>query len=605
VLTVTAPGGPSASQSWTVGAVCVPVFNSSAPLAAEQDNTYTYNLDATAPHGVPVTFQLTAAPTGATLSGDVLTWTPTAKQSRTANQFEVTATAGGGSKATQSWTVTPNGTISGSCIDNYWTEQGSGPLAADLSGYTVSAGIPQASGATQNLTGTVNAANGTFTILNVPAGYYVLVMQAPDGYIVNYLTNSSNFDCGTDYAGPVPPSSISGTLGLDLTALDTWAAGDGLALVSADSGVYCDLTGSTAVVNDGYSSCSFNSSPANTTFSPADPAAFSGFPIVSSASNFILQYDAVTDGVVLGSTLLLPSSLTLASGDSPTISGSLALPSTTNSIDITVDGSAWGEAYAEQAPTSATRDTFLVDLAVQPIVGDRVVAGGATQDLTTLNIPQIENLTLLGVPPGETAIQGISPPVPPAAPLPGLQGAALGLVSLNVTQTKATGDLGKQTFNNPFPSGWPVVFSARGGLCDSSGSNLCAEIGYSTTTLPTAAIAPPMSPVSNAQLNGTSLITATKTTTPAVTLTWDAPTGMTPYGYAVFVYQATSPYSPVIAAYTTQTSAGFTLNVSSVFFVIEALADGGQASILTGPYRWKYPTAYAAVMSGPVTIGGL
>jgi len=63
-------------------------------------------------------------------------------------------------------------------------------------------------------------------------------------------------------------------------------------------------------------------------------------------------------------------------------------------------------------------------------------------------------------------------------------------------------------------------------------------------------------------------------------------------------------------AYTAQTSTTITLNgsefpaVNTFVFVIRALADGGLANIASAPNHTKYPTAYADVMSGPITIGG-
>ena len=73
-----------------------------------------------------VSFALTTAPAGAVLSGNTITWTPTTPQSRIANKFRVTATAAAGDVSTQSWAVTPSGTVHLSWIDTYW--KASGPL---------------------------------------------------------------------------------------------------------------------------------------------------------------------------------------------------------------------------------------------------------------------------------------------------------------------------------------------------------------------------------------------------------------------------------------------------------------------------------------------
>src|SRR5208337_4200958 len=83
---------------WLIGcgssgstSAAAPVFNSAPVTAAVEGNTYSYSLAATAPGGGTVSYALTAAPDGATLSGDTITWTPTAAEARVANNFTVTA----------------------------------------------------------------------------------------------------------------------------------------------------------------------------------------------------------------------------------------------------------------------------------------------------------------------------------------------------------------------------------------------------------------------------------------------------------------------------------------------------------------------------------
>ena len=82
-----------------------PLFTTTPGTQAAEGVAYTYQIAATDPGGTAVSFALTTAPAGATLSGNTITWTPTTAQSRIANKFSVTATAAAGDVSTQSWAV--------------------------------------------------------------------------------------------------------------------------------------------------------------------------------------------------------------------------------------------------------------------------------------------------------------------------------------------------------------------------------------------------------------------------------------------------------------------------------------------------------------------
>jgi hypothetical protein len=124
-LVLTACGGGSSMQV----APQAPVFTSTPPTAAAQDTAYSYSIAATDPAGGTVSFALTTGPTGAAVTGDSLSWTPAAAQSRLSNSFTVTATTSEGGSATQSWTVTHAGTITASTIETFWTPTGPQMLA--------------------------------------------------------------------------------------------------------------------------------------------------------------------------------------------------------------------------------------------------------------------------------------------------------------------------------------------------------------------------------------------------------------------------------------------------------------------------------------------
>ena len=178
-----------------------PLFTTTPGTQAAEGVAYTYQIAATDPGGSAVSFALTTAPAGAVLSGNTITWTPTIAQSRIANKFRVTATAAAGDVSTQSWAVTPSGTVHLSWIDTYW--KASGPLTVPFdwtqnvgAAAEVAALVPQADGSLLVLKGSGNA-DGTFSIPNVPGGFYWLRM-AP---LATYWTSSSTFDFGRDLIG--------------------------------------------------------------------------------------------------------------------------------------------------------------------------------------------------------------------------------------------------------------------------------------------------------------------------------------------------------------------------------------------------------------------
>src|SRR5258708_29560344 len=128
-----------------------PLFTTTPGTQVAEGATYTYRIAATDPGGTAVSFALTTAPTGAALSGNTITWTPTPAQSRIANKFRVTATAAAGDTSTQSWAVTPNGTVNLSWIDTYWKDSGPLPVPFDWTqnvgaAAQVAALVPQADG---------------------------------------------------------------------------------------------------------------------------------------------------------------------------------------------------------------------------------------------------------------------------------------------------------------------------------------------------------------------------------------------------------------------------------------------------------------------------
>src|SRR6267378_3684595 len=108
-----------------------PLFTTTPGTQASEGVAYTYQIAATDPGGTAVSFALTTAPPGAALSGNTITWTPKTAQSRVANKFRVTATAAAGDVSTQSWAVTPSGTVHFSFFNTYSNASGPPLLPLD------------------------------------------------------------------------------------------------------------------------------------------------------------------------------------------------------------------------------------------------------------------------------------------------------------------------------------------------------------------------------------------------------------------------------------------------------------------------------------------
>jgi hypothetical protein len=211
----------------------LPVFTSTPGSAATQDATYTYQI-ATTPAAGNVTLALANAPSGTTLNGTTLAWTPTAAQSRMADQFSVKATNAAGS-ATQSWTVTPAGTVSGTWIDTNWTPSGPVLMPFDFTKVPIppTVLVPQAYGSFLTVDGT-GKSDGTFSIPNIPGGYYWLHPVPRD----SYWTSSSTFDFGADLNFQQlksTPTVTTTTLSINFSGLDPLQTHDELLFLSFPS----------------------------------------------------------------------------------------------------------------------------------------------------------------------------------------------------------------------------------------------------------------------------------------------------------------------------------------------------------------------------------
>ena len=584
---VACSGGSTGAANSTAASL-TPAFTSTPETAASQGAKYTYQVE-TSPGSSGVTLALVTAPSGATLTGNTLTWTPSPAQSRVPNQFSLTASTAGGS-ATQSWSVTPAGTVSGSWIDTYWTSNGPVLVPFDLSKASIfpRALIPQPDGSFQTLQGTGNA-DGTFSIPNVPGGYYWL-QPVPAAY----WTSSSTFDFGMDTNVPLsspPPNGTTTTLNFTLNGLDPTQAGDEVAFLWA-SAPLLSLAWPAA-------------SPAGSTSLTTSSIINSNFDFSHSAPAFLAQYEPKTIGAltvsVVGPEATMPG-LTLVGRTTNTITQTLAPPAPV-SFDLKIKGSAWMPLFSNVGPNSASPQRADLELEVQPFMPGGTVLStifGSTMplfgDVQTSFTPAALSPVCIGSRSGPTVPSSLA--TPPSEP--------------PITSDQ---DFGNVQYGDPFPSTWPRVFtfcqtaSVPVPIPGSTTPILFQLVDTQISSVPQSPISPLIGQVQNPTINGMSLFVAATIGATGATLMWTAPSGTTPTGYKISPFTAgvlangVISYLPSSEFYTAKTSALLPpLQAGKTYvFVITAILDGA-ANFETQPNRSALPIASVSVVSAPIAV---
>jgi hypothetical protein len=581
----------------------VPTFTTTPPTAAAEGQVYTYTVNATSPGGL-IGLSLTSGPAGAVMSGGVLTWTPTAGESRVANSFSVTASTTGGGTAVQSWSVTPTGTVTVTRVDTVWSASGSTSIPFDwtlVAGLNAGIIVLQADGTLQTLTGTGNA-NGTLTIPNVPGGYYWLKLLP----MQTYWTSTSNFDAGAN----IIAESIAGTTSettttfdSNVSGLDPWQIGD-LVTLNLDSGILLEGSGLIAVgATNATTTASINS---NIDFSKVQSA-------------YIGQEENISLGTlqasVLGPTAKV-TNLALTNGATNTITVTLT-PSPKSSLNLTVNGSDWVNLYNNAAPAAGAPLMTTMGITAQPYF-----KGGVAEMGGLLNTP-VPALFLGGEP--------IFPALP-ALTFSGEVCSDVGFTEFGVPQPPGrtaivtNTNFGAFQYGDPFEQDWPRLFSfcqeAEVSIPD-PGSTTPVTILMSDgliTGVPTGPVEPLVGVVQNPTINGVSLFTVSTFKTGAVNLSWSAPSGgSAPTGYIVQVLQKTtlppSPppapqnpltmFEPIATVFTTKTTMAlpYALVAGDVFLVKIVARVDGQANFESSPNRFGVPIGSASVISAVMTVG--
>lgn len=608
VATSVANTADSASSPVTA-TVPQPNFTTTPPTAASQDQPYSYTLAATDPAGTNVTYVLATAPVGATLSGNTLSWTPSAQQARQDNAFAVTATSAAGGTATQSWAVAPAGTVQGSMLIMHWSADGTvGIEDNSVTGYTWAALVPQADGSLLALPGT-GYPDATWEIPDVPAGYYWMQFSPGD----SIWTNDSLFDFGADNVGHKQLPFGEQVFGCNMTGLDPFdVVNDTLALFSVNAQAF------EVVVEDQ---------------NPNDPPP-APFP---TAGSTVCNADPI---------------ITYTTGDFSAISGTAGISPSLADVATTVQ--------FEVPPAGTLTAPFSVDLQMGPGVNQSLdIEGSFPFPFPTFVVPgalsytqtqsQDFNITFsawenafnaAGPMPGipqlfeiEVSSQQQAPALSRANPYlygdsPNLAFAAADSDSPWPTDANGNnawpqdGDFGTLNFNNPFTTGMTAPFAtvyeivaeasyAIGFPNSTVPVQMLLQDTLTTSTAPTG-FAPGIQPIGNPQINGASLFTATTVPTVSPTLTWTAPTSDAPVIYDITICQ------PVLSGATascngvayfgnyTQTTftvpAGFLTPGTSYIFTIEADSRAGFDPL--HPNRYSLPEATATSVSPAITVSG-
>ena len=562
-----------------------PVFTSTPVTAASQGASYTYPMTATDPSGGTVTFSLTTAPAGASLSGATITWAPTAAESRVSNSFTAKATTPSGGSATQSWTVTPTGTVTVNWVNTDWTPAGPAQIP-ELTDLVPSALVPQPDGSLELLSGTL-ASPGVYNIGQVPGGYYWLIKGTPPGLMVpptGFWTNSSTFDLGRDIAGMLRPTGSPQTTTFDfnLSGLDP----------SQTPGVVGFLPD-----NLGTPPIYLSAQPGSTNLS-GSASVTSNIDWTDVTTAFLAQIEPSSVGsfntLVLGPELTL-SNLALANGATNTISGALA-PSPQPVLDAFIPGSEWVSLFQNVAPGTPTPVGSWLSIAAEPYV----IGVNAKPQLFG---PGFGSNLYMVQPDSPSGVPFAVSPCPsqpfflPAAVEPAV------LTDLN---------FGVLQYGDPFPSNWTRELA----FCQSitvpfqvGSQSFPIALNYGMTVAPSTPALPPLAqPVVNPTINGSNLFTTTSVNNTVETLSWSAALGTSPNGYTVYVFQVipiqnglellvAGNYS---TAQTSMTLPPLTAGKTYIFVIITEV--DGVANMQTSPYRSQLPTAFATVMSAQVAI---
>ena len=604
----------SASSSSSHGSTApAPVFNSTPPTAAAQDTGYSYAINVTDPAGGGVTLTLTAGPDGAGLSGTNLTWTPNWNQSRTANAFTVTASTESGGTATQSWSVSPTGTVYGHFLLHFWGENNetvfperdfSVPAPFDRNPGTLLIWAPQPDGSLATIEGT-GFADGTFQFANVPAGNYFFSFDGHPETVQAIQESTSTIYWEADQNGfpPLDPSQW-------------WPEGlainiDGMApfVQTTDEFDLYDRDG-------GWSFTSLFLPDTSTSFTFATPFLLQNAPSIT--DRFVAVETRAVQGTdpftshIQGPALIQPFSdinnvPAIKTGTLVDYSGELGI-TTPETLDLNIAFSSFANAFTTAAPGPSLPNRFEV-----------VATSMVKTPFSKLSDQQMDEVTPIFA---DALIQG---PLSPGDPDPFPKDA-------NGNDTwPADQDYGTLTYNDPFGTREKTVY-----IVDAQANYLIPipgsadplpwtiDLSYAVTNLGNGPISQILQPPQNVKVDAQDFLTQGTIGSATPTLTWDPPAGG-PTGPTDFVtYDLFICNAQVGGGGGKGGGGGLTCNftflvnnITTNSFVMPAgILQSGQTYIFSitagsirdydfiNQQRFSYPIVFSEVTSAAMTVAG-
>ena len=515
-----------------------------------------------------------------------------------ASLFATACAAGGGSTSPDS----PIGTVTGTWADTYWTSNGQVAVPFNWTTATTmpTVLVPQTNGTFQTLTGTGNA-NGTFSIPNVPAGYFWLEAGGS-----SYWTSSSTVNLGQDIDDQPAAATVSTSstiIHVNYSGLDALQSGDQAMFLWSPLSIESPA-----------------STPSGGTSLNTGVLINSDVDFSQSAPAFLLQYEPETVGTLsllrLGPEDTIPSQ-SFSNGTSNVLNATLA-SSPQKSFDLNIEGSAWPALFTNAGPSSLNIAGADVTLAALPFMTGADVPAILWSRIQPTIFGQQMGLKF-GVPLVADLPSLSAQEVPPLLPRcldsgPIQSGAPVPLPGKPPVTTDQ--DFGMVSYEDPFPSTWQRVFT----LCQTASVSVSLPgsanpisfllVDSQSTSIPTSQLTPPISKVQNPMIDGASLFTAATISATGVTLSWTAPSGAAPTGYRIATFVSGTPPGGSGLSYVSSTTF-HTAKTSAVLpplqsgqtyvFIITAVLDGA-ANFETQPNRSALPTASVSVISAPITM---
>ena len=471
------------------------------------------------------------------------------------------------SRGLRATATTPLRIVTGLYSYTYHQDNGTTLQPQDLTATPIQVLVPNASGGFDTLTGQGNS-DGTFSIQNVPVGYYWLKFGR------TYLwTNVDNVEWVFDTYGRADvgyPGTSPTTLAMSATGLNAWQGTDELLWSVPNQGLTYSTFGLTGTLN----------SPA-----PGDTALSSytldflnnGFPLLDASKGDQAYLTQLTSRVAsgqtyraLGKAFYLPPT-TMTDGAASTASGGFLDIPQTATLHLAWKRSALAAMTASVNPNATVAQTEF-GLWVSPLG-------------TNVGIPS----------------------------------DAFQLFTYDSGDVNATSDLdlGDLAYGNPFPSSWTplaetyfvwsVSYLAPGA---STPVDLLRSAYTATTVMPTAAapITPLLSPVQNPRINGKSLFQNQLNVGTSPALAWDAPASGAPTGYVVGIYPLLNSsgatrfgprYTFRTAARTFTVPPGILTSGTAYVITISAVKNPGY-SYASNPFQSAFPYGTSPIASAIV-----